>query len=566
MPGLKNQIELAPCLFPDDPIFSQLRRFSKEVPGNVIHDEYGSIDASYDDLINDVIHLRQVLQRRLPDTSFDERGILQDHATSIAFLGFSSYNFIISFLAIAALGGNCVPLKPGIALEKTTYFLNKSDATCVLTEAETLDYAEATREYIKAQSRQELDTILISRATSWPKGYAGLELSEYLSLPPCTGCLVLFTSGTLGQPKGAILPRQLFYFTEGQEDPTNFYLASSPIHWIGGAMGLLISVLNGERMHIMKSESGPEQFWEILKDGKITIMSLPPRRLRAMMEYYNDNIRDFSPQERDKYVNGLRSLHTVLPSGAMLNPSARKFFKDLVNMPIKNGYGITEMGGGVMITPDGWESLERCIGTPLPGFSVKLSDGDRGELLVKSDSMFVGYINDEERTRKAFDDEGFYKTGDYVHRIGDKYFFDGRVSSDWIPVYDKKVPILAVEQCLMNLPYISEAHILPVLDHEASGVVAALVRPRKRKTTGEEYERITLQKIREDLAAAKMSWYKLPTLLRVLQDDEEVPMTASDKILKQESLRKYFQISGYMPEGYAVDGVEYRGNKALSTK
>lgn len=120
----------------------------------------------------------------------------------------------------------------------------------------------------------------------------------------------------------------------------------------------------------------------------------------------------------------------------------------------------------------------------------------------------------------------------------------------------------------MDLPYISEAHVLPVLDHESGGLVAALVRLRKQ-TVNQVHGDITLRHIREDLAARNMVSYKLPTLLRVLRDDEQVPLTASGKALKKESLRKYFNISGYLPDQYAADGVEYWGNKldtAASTR
>lgn len=107
----------------------------------------------------------------------------------------------------------------------------------------------------------------------------------------------------------------------------------------------------------------------------------------------------------------------------------------------------------------------------------------------------------------------------------------------------------------MDLLYISEAHVLPVRDHEAGGLVAALLRVRK------QYGNISLQRIRADLATNNMVSYKLPTLLRVLQEDERVPLTASGKTLKRESLLKYFNIAKYMPENYAVEGVEYWGNK-----
>lgn len=197
----------------------------------------------------------------------------------------------------------------------------------------------------------------------------------------------------------------------------------------------------------------------------------------------------------------------------------------------------------------------------------------------------LSYVNDDETTRAAFDNEGFYKTGDYARRIGEQYFFDGRVSCDCkshnivcrsltnktddahqgIRFHGFKIPVLELEQRLMALPYVSEAYILPVQDHDAGGLAAALIRLQKHKTTKTEYGDIDLRRIRNDLAATKMASSKFPALLRILRDDEQIPSTISSKALKQECLRKYFNISGYLPDQYSVDGVEYWGNKLDST-
>lgn len=103
---LKMQIQLG---FPNDPIFTQLCRLAKQSPDVLFHDEYG-VDARYSDLIRDVIHMREVLREQLPSASFDERGCLREDSRSIAYLAYSGYSFIISFFAIVALGGICVPL------------------------------------------------------------------------------------------------------------------------------------------------------------------------------------------------------------------------------------------------------------------------------------------------------------------------------------------------------------------------------------------------------------------------------------------------------------------------
>lgn len=101
----------------------------------------------------------------------------------------------------------------------------------------------------------------------------------------------------------------------------------------------------------------------------------------------------------------------------------------------------------------------------------------------------------------------------------------------------------------MRLYYISEAHVLPVLDRVVRGLAAALVRLNCRNSD------VDLRRIRDDLSLS-LELYKLPVLLYILKDGEEVPRTASDKVLKAQALDKFFRIQGYRPREYCVNGVE----------
>lgn len=122
--------------------------------------------------------------------------------------------------------------------------------------------------------------------------------------------------------------------------------------------------------------------------------------------------------------------------------------------------------------------------------------------------------------------------------------------------HEYTISIPELERQLLDLSYITEAHVLPVKDHGAGGLVAALVRLQKQESGS-----TTLKQIRDDLAATNLASYKLPTLLRILQKEEQVPLTSSEKVLKRECLQKFFHISEYIPDPYAVEGVEYWGNK-----
>lgn len=98
------------------------------------------------------------------------------------------------------------------------------------------------------------------------------------------------------------------------------------------------------------------------------------------------------------------------------------------------------------------------------------------------------------------------------------------------------------------------------MDYEARELVAAVVRPKDAVSSDE----VNLQKIRDDLSLTTEP-YKLPWVLRVLQEGETIPMTASEKARKIEIREKFFKLSGYLSKDYAVPGVEFWGGEIDST-
>jgi malonyl-CoA/methylmalonyl-CoA synthetase len=95
--------------FPNDPIFVRLAQLEQSITGVLVHDDYG-IDAEFKDLLNDVRRLRGTLREQLPRDWYDDKGLLRLDIGPIAAITLSGYYFLVAFLAIAALGGKCLPL------------------------------------------------------------------------------------------------------------------------------------------------------------------------------------------------------------------------------------------------------------------------------------------------------------------------------------------------------------------------------------------------------------------------------------------------------------------------
>lgn len=122
--------------------------------------------------------------------------------------------------------------------------------------------------------------------------------------------------------------------------------------------------------------------------------------------------------------------------------------------------------------------------------------------------------------------------------------------------YGYRIPIVELEGSLIDLPYIKEAYVIGAPDHEAKELAAAIVRLKACTDNGEA---ITLRKIRKDLSAT-LATHKLPALLRILQDGEEIPRTAGGKSIKPGLLQKFFGIENIIPKGYSWPHTEFWGN------
>jgi len=195
--------------------------------------------------------------------------------------------------------------------------------------------------------------------------------------------------------------------------------------------------------------------------------------------------------------------------------------------------------------PDG------SVGEPTLGVDVKLSEGNEGEVLMKSFNMFSKYLHDPEATKKAHDEEGYYKTGDVARKEGKYYFIMGRSSIDILKSGGYKISALDVERELLSLPYIAEAMVVGVPDDEFGQRVAAVVSLRTDKLAQDYYEqtgrhpkRLDLNDMRSDVRS-RLAGYKMPTLLRVVEG--EIPKGGTGKVVKKILGPQFF------PENYRDD-------------
>ncbi|KAK5996040.1 Acyl-CoA ligase oryP [Cladobotryum mycophilum] len=206
-----------------------------------------------------------------------------------------------------------------------------------------------------------------------------------------------------------------------------------------------------------------------------------------------------------------------------------------------NAYGSTEQAGFSTNT-QGQSKYENSIGVAGPGFEVKLSEGDHGEILVKSPFMFTHYAGNEKATKEAFNEDGYYKSGDLAELKDGELLFLGRANNDFVFFQTYRIPTQTVEHAIAELPYVAEACVLSIPDHESKNLCAALV----RLNPGVSPADVDLRRIRSDIAD-NLPAFMFPTLLRVLREGEEVPLTTSGKPVKKRIRTEFFTTEEWWP-------------------
>lgn len=155
---------------------------------------------------------------------------------------------------------------------------------------------------------------------------------------------------------------------------------------------------------------------------------------------------------------GLNRTHTRMCGGASISPETLKFF-DMIGLPVGQGYGLTEAGGLAFVQVPGRPFISGSCGPAMEGVEWRIADD--GEVFVRSPGVFKGYLFDDKGTSDVFSADGWLATGDIVERRGD----------DEIAVVDRKKAIIItsggkniapseIENALKDSPYVREAIVV----------------------------------------------------------------------------------------------------------
>ncbi len=348
------------------------------------------------------------------------------------------------------------------------------------------------------------------------------------SVSPQDIAMIMYTSGTTGFPKGAMLTHLNLLNSRRHDQPEKDYskergVSPLPLFHIAGSATVLGWLINGGTL-VQMVAFDPVRQLELMSSEKATTSGGVPTMLIAMLNHPRFLAGEFD-------LSNLRMMGTA---AAAVPVVMMEQVKSKMNADCSIAYGQTESSGAITATvdSDSFELKSATVGLPFTHLDVKVVNpatgepvgvGERGELWARGCTVMKGYYNMPEKTAETIDADGWLHTGDLATMDERGYVkIVGRLKEMIIRGGENIYPA-EIEAFLMRHPKIAEAQVVGVPDMVMGEEAVALLR-LKPGESADEFE------IR-DYCAANISRFKIPRYIKFVA---EYPMTASGKVKKFE--------------------------------
>lgn len=462
----------------------------------------------------------------------------------VAYLGENHPAFLETLFACGQLGAIFVPLNTRLAPPEITFQLEDCGAV-VLIHSSSLSglaasgakgtpvsrriavgdsfpgdgtgaFAEGGREIPTAA--EDYDDVVASGAPRHLDEEVGLD----------DGAMILYTSGTTGRPKGALLTHGnitwncINVIVDFDFSSTDVALIISPMFHVASLdMGVLPTLLKGGTV-VLEQRFDPERTLELIEQYRATTISGVPTTYQMLCEHPAWPTSDLSS------LNKLTCGGSAVPMRVLEAYEAR-------GLRFSNGYGMTETAPGATTLPAA-RSRDKAGSSGLPHFfsDVRIADvagglaeqGTVGEIQIKGPNVIHEYWRRPDATAESYADGGWFKSGDMGYKDADGFVFVSDRLKDMIISGGENIYPAEVEQAISELDSVGSVAVIGVPDEKWGEVPRAVVVLR-------EGALLTEDELKEHLAG-KLARYKIPKTVVFV---DEMPRTASGKIRKSELRR-----------------------------
>ena len=448
---------------------------------------------------------------------------------------------LFSFLGIWNKQGTCVCLDGGFSGEELTYYIKDCEPKYIFTSK--VNYEAAVKGLELAGMKNSVEILIVDDI---PIDYTGDDLTIEIEDKYFVS-LILYTSGTTGNPKGVMLMfDNILINMEGLDEykmfrTTDRVLALLPMHHIFPLLGAGVVPLGKGSTIVFLKEVSSQAMVEALQKYKITFIIGVPKLWemlhKKIMEKINGgkitkfifklaekiNSKNFSRKIFKKVHDGFGgNIRFFVSGGSKLDPQVSRDFLTL-GIDVCEGYGLTETSPMISFTPTD-EVVPGSAGKILTGVTVKIADD--GEILAKGRNVMKGYYGRPDATAEVIDKDGWFHTGDLGEIKNGLLYVTGRKKEMIVLSNGKNINPIEIEQWIMaNTDLIKE---MAIMDYEDK--LTAVIYPDFYKLHEEGITNITetFKKGVIDKYNKQAASYKKVLDVKIVQ--EELPKTKIGKI------------------------------------
>ncbi len=394
-----------------------------------------------------------------------------------------------------------------------------------MTQPKAIVADQRNREVIEAAAPPCPVIWLEDEAVTDPAGAA--KAPDFAELDDDEPCLITFTSGTTGEPKGVLHGQR---YLPGQKLQAEHWLGAQPgeLVWCTAATGWSKSARNvfiapwicGAAALLHDARFDPEERLAILEEEQVNVLCMVPTEFRVIAK-----------RSAPRPVASLRS---IVAAGEPLNPEILRAYHEATGLWIRDGYGQSETGHSTGHAPSPKQPPAGSMGRALPGVKLTIDDGELVLDPLSEPTFFLGYIGEgavQGPDGWQIEDRqlgGPWHSGDLAHEQDGYFYFDAR-DDDVIISAGYRIGPFEVESALLEHQAVAEVAAVAAPDDERGAVVRAVIVLCDGFQPSEQ-----LASELQDFVKARTAPYKYP---RIVEFADQLPKTASGKV-RRASLRE----------------------------